>query len=418
MSEVVEYNNPQLSKSAYASSWRHLKSLPMVAIVTTGRTGSDFLQSLFDDHSQILTFNGHFAIYSEFFCRNKCFNNVNSSLSERVDAFIETYRYKLISKLEMQERKDQLGKNFNQSFAFDLDNFKSHMIAILEETDGSTASFLLAIYGSYAICQGRNIHKAKVIVHHPHLNYEFEKFIPDFPKSRVIFTTRDPRANFCSHVEHFRDYYETHDNQSHVNNCVQMIFDNTLVARKRRLDYISTRLEDLPSDPVLLGLASWLGVDFEKSLRRSSWTGLDWHGDRLSKKVFVSEGWDPNRGENKWEIRLGSLEKYVFNFLLNDRLRKSGYKYKKVSILDAWVVPFVLVLPWRYERRFFSLKYFWLSFFRRGRYCKKMAVATPYFYIKRVILCYIQYSRVVAKSGEEVFIVGPEKGQKTPSSQL
>ena len=408
MNKVIEFKNPQLSKSAYKSSWKHLKSLPMVAIVTTGRTGSDFLQSLLDDHSQVLTFNGHFAIYSEFFWNNKCFNSVNSSQSEKVDAFIEAYRYKLISKLEMQERKDQLGKDFNQSFAFNLDNFKSHMMGILAETDGSTASFLLAIYGSYAICQGRSIQKAKAIVHHPHLNHEFEKFIVDFPNSRVIFTTRDPRANFCSHVEHFRDHYETHDNQSHLYNCVQMIFDDTLVARKRKLNYISTRLEDLPSEPVLLSLADWLGVDFEKSLRRSSWAGLDWHGDRLSKKVFASEGWDPNRSENKWNIRLGGLEKYVFNFLLNERLRKSGYKYKKISILDALVIPFVLVLPWRYERRFFSLKYLWHSFFFRGRYCKKMALATPYFYVKRVLLCYHRYLRVVAQTSEDVFIVGPK----------
>lgn len=406
MNKVVEFKSPQLSKSAYTSSWKHLKSLPMVAIVTTGRTGSDFLQSLLDDHSQILTFNGHFAIYSEFFCTNKCFNNVKSNPSEKVDAFIEAYRYKLISRLEMQERKDQLGKNLDQSFAFDLDNFKSHMLGILAEADGSTTAFLLAVYGSYAICRGRSIKKARAIVHHPHLNHEFEKFIPDFPESRVIFTTRDPRANFCSHVEHFRDHYETHDNQSHVNNCIKMIFDDTLVARKRNLDHISTRLEDLPSEPVLLGLADWLGVDFEESLRRSTWAGLDWHGDRLSKKVFASEGWNPNRGENKWDVRLGGLEKYVLNFLLNDRLMKTGYKYDKISILDYLVIPFVLMLPWRYERRFFSIKYLWHSIVLREGYCKKMAIATPYFYVKRVILCYRHFLRVVAHANEKVFIIG------------
>ena len=39
----------------------------IVLLAATTRGGIDFLQSLLDSHPQIATFNGHFAVYSEFF---------------------------------------------------------------------------------------------------------------------------------------------------------------------------------------------------------------------------------------------------------------------------------------------------------------------------------------------------------------
>jgi len=404
--KVVTFSQPPLSKVDYKAAIRKLESLPIVAIVTTGRTGSDFLQSLFDSHPEIVTFNGHFAIYSEFFEINKLFNTVGAKLSDKIDAFIQAYEYKLVSRLEIQERKDQLGENSDQSFEFDLDNFKTHMLGLLNETECSTKFFLLAIYGAYAICRGGDISTARVIVHHPHLEYEFEKFHKDFTKTRVIFTSRDPRANFCSHVENFRRYYQTHDNQYHLYNCLKMIIHDTRCASEKGLDHISTRLEDLPRPDVLRSLASWLDIEFNEILLRSTWAGLDWYGDRISGKTFKSVGWSPNRGANQWETRLGALEKYVFNFLLNDRLKKYGYENQPISILDIMLIPLLLLFPWRYEWRFLSTSYLIPALFFRGAFCRRMAMTMPIFYIKRVALCYIQYLRVVSRKSETVIVAG------------
>ena len=38
-------------------------SLSVCTILTTGRTGSDFFQSLMDSHEQVLTFNGYFQFH-------------------------------------------------------------------------------------------------------------------------------------------------------------------------------------------------------------------------------------------------------------------------------------------------------------------------------------------------------------------
>ena len=45
---------------------KHLSSLNSCTLVTTGRTGSDFFQSLLDSHPEVLTFNGNIIDYYDF----------------------------------------------------------------------------------------------------------------------------------------------------------------------------------------------------------------------------------------------------------------------------------------------------------------------------------------------------------------
>jgi hypothetical protein len=63
-------------------------------------------------------------------------------------------------------------------------------------------------------------------------------------------------------------------------------------------------------------LAEWLNIKYSDSMLRSTWAGLDWHGDRISNKVFSSTGWTKDRSENGWEHRLGSVDKYILNYIM------------------------------------------------------------------------------------------------------
>jgi len=50
------------SEEKYKKWSEHIASLPIVSLITAGRTGSDFLQSLLDSHPEVLTFNGHLEV--------------------------------------------------------------------------------------------------------------------------------------------------------------------------------------------------------------------------------------------------------------------------------------------------------------------------------------------------------------------
>jgi hypothetical protein len=389
LSNLVKPN----SSVDYAGSMSHLKKIPIVALVTTGRTGSDFLQSLLDSHPQIATFNGHFAVYSEFFSRAVTFSVPNALIEDAADEFIGQYLYKLVSRYDIQEAKDSLGSDSTQSFRIDTRQFKEHILGLMGGSLLTSHDFLLAIYGAYNLCLGQKLEDCRVIFHHPHLDYEFKLFIQDFPNVRVIFSSRDPRANFCSHVEHFRLYYKTHDNEAHIFNCLKMMLEDSLLADEFGLDYTAVRLEDLPREDVIRELATWLGVDYIDSMLRSTWAGLDWHGDRISSKRFPATGWTKNRTDNGWQERLGYIEKRVLNFIMHDRLHWYQYAVKSINFVDMVVVAIFILLPFRCERRLLSLTHMKEVWQSKSRVRQVQYLLTPLFFIRRIALCYQYYWR-------------------------
>ena len=398
----------ELSKDIYILYMEQLKTLPVVSIITTGRTGSDFLQSLLDNHEEILTFNGHLAVYSEYFNKSKVLNSKRPVVKDLVEEMVGFYLYKLVSKYEVQERKDKLGINYDESFIVDTHTFKLHMTGLLNHAELTTKNILLAFYGAYAINLNHNILRKKVFVHHPHLGFEFDFFYQDFTDCRIIFTSRDPRANFCSHVEHFRNYYKTHDNQQHLFNALEMVYEDTSIAKKYGLEFISTRLEDLPRKDIMISLAKWLSIDFDEGLLKSTWAGLDWHGDRISGKEFPSSGWSSDRTSNNWEQRLGFFDKYIFNFILNDRLLKYGYKVQKTNIIDGILVFFLILLPSKYERRFFSLNYFSYMFISGNRKNRLHYFKNAFYYFKRISLSYRYFFKRIQGVNADVRVIKAE----------
>ncbi len=367
----------------------------MVALVTTGRTGSDFLQSLLDSHPQILTFNGHFAVYSEFFTRALSFTVEEGRTQDAADEFIGQYLYKLVSRYDIQEAKGSLGENSDESFSIDTAEFKRHLLGLMQDCSLNSRDFLLSIYGAYGLCLGQDIGEARLIFHHPHLDYEFRLFHRDFPSTRVVFSSRDPRANFCSHVEHFRNYYRTHDNQHHLYNCLKMALEDSALAEELGLDYIATRLEDLPREDTMREFAAWLGVDYRDSMLRSTWAGLDWHGDRISNKSFSATGWSEKRTENNWRKRLGRMEQYVLNYIMHDRLARYHYPVREIGTLDSMLVAILILFPFKYERRFISPSYVW-SILRHGRNSMRLELGlAPVFYWRRIRLCYRYFARTL-----------------------
>jgi hypothetical protein len=379
----------------YGAGLTHLRALSPVALITTGRTGSDFLQSLLDGHPQVATFNGHFAVYSEFFNIARTFKVDGASISDATDEFIGCYLYKLVSRYDIQEAKDALGKDGKQSFTINTAVFKSHLIGLMGSNPLNTRDFLLSIYGAYNLCLGQSLEQLKIFFHHPHLDYEFLSFFKDFPNSRIVFTSRDPRANFCSHVEHFSAYYPSHDNEQHIFNCLDMLLKHTELGENLGLDYTVTRLEDLPRDVVMRELALWLNIEYRDSLLRSTWGGLDWHGDRISAKRFSATGWSKNRTENNWKTRLGWSEKYILNYLLYDRLRWFKYAASPRKKLDMFIVPLLILLPFRVERRLLNPRKI-LAIVKNGTLVMRLQLFLfPIFYFKRVKLCYKYYYKVL-----------------------
>ena len=370
----------------YPELFRHLKNLPPIAIMPTGRSGSDYLQSLLEGHPNILTFNGHFLWHEQFYGVARSVLLEVQSPVDVVNEFVGLFLYKLVSKYDVQEGKHQLGENRNESIQINLDEFRSHVLGLIKDQPLNSRNWLLSIYGAYSLCLQRDLTKTKVFLHHPHLETELRLFAEDFPETKVLFTVRDTRASLFSQIDNFRRFYpDTHDSESHLYESLRMNLRGSYMVQDLGLETVSIRLEDLPREDVLRGLCSWMNITWDSSLLSSTWGGLEWHGDSLSKRT-PKKNWSQNRTHNDWEKKLTRRDQLLVRACTSARLVHFGYEKQELKKFVSLLTLFVALFPMSLELRYLSPRYIAKSF-NLGKIGIIQILESPLFYFKRVKLC-------------------------------
>ena len=384
-----------MTRELYQQSMQHLQALAPVALVPTGRTGSCFLQSLLDSHPEVLTFNGEILFYVEFVSSSICMRAGSFAVEDVLDEFVGHYIQRFKSRYDYLERKDQLGHDRAQTLDLDTSEFRRHAVGLMGGQEASTKNLLLAVYGAYGLCLGQDLLATTVLFHHAHHFNELDRFLQDFPGASVMVTTRDPRASIVSGIENFRTFSQDYDNQSHLYTYIARVLADSEPCEARTVRYTAVRLEDLPRENTMRAVAEWLGVAFLPGMVESTWGGLHWYGDRLSPKLLAPAGWSPNRTDNNWRNRLGRLDVYVLDYLMFSRLHHYGYPCRDARWWDVLVIPILICLPLRYERRFFGPRYILRNLgTRRFRPCVHVLL-TPLYYAFRVALFLRYYVRAV-----------------------
>ena len=269
---------------------KHLRSLNSCTLVTTGRIGSDFFQSLLDSHPQVLTFNGSIINFYDFWNNSICVKSGNFELSDFIYEFIGKYIERFKSRYDYLERKDQLGENYDKSIDIDIHQFSQCFIRIMNGNDVTPKNCLLSIYGAYAMVLGQDINQKRLFFHHIHHVQRLDSFLKDFPMAKIISMTRDPRANIVSGVYNHKKYNPDSMNGAHQYFYINRILEDASALSKYNNEFKSIKLESLGSDETLKKIAVWLDINYNEQLRKSTWGGLVWNGDRLSQKKRNGSG--------------------------------------------------------------------------------------------------------------------------------
>jgi hypothetical protein len=377
----------------YKKIMDHIVGLPSCTLITTGRTGTDFLQSLLDSHTEVLTFNGS-LFFSWFWRDSYCVKVPDINLDDLLDEFIGKQIQKLKSRYDWIERKDRLGENADEVLDIDLAHFKKTAIALMHGRTVNSTNVLLAIYGAYSICLGQEVEKKTIFFHHVHHAEELGFYLDDFPDSKIICMTRDPRANFVSGIQNWRKHDQLKDSEDHLLYYIERILLDAYVLEKYDNDYIVMRIEDLGKRRVLDEMCDWLGISYENQLAKSTWGGMMWRGDRVSSIENEGGGWSAKMLNNSWEQKLSLTDKYLFNFLMNSRLKFYGYPYRKNNVFGYLIVPILILFPLSFEFRFFSLTYIRAAVQNGGL---RVIVKNSNSYFKRVLLFYRYYVKTVGR---------------------
>ena len=351
----------------YPGALHLARSWPWFALVTTGRAGADFLQSLLDSHPQVVGFNGVLQFHS-YWIRSRCAMVADPAPEDVADEFIGHHIHRLHSRYDRAERKDQLGAERNQSLTIDVPLFRAHLTALLARRPITSRNVLESVYLAYALANGEDLTRKRIVFHHEHQIWTLPALLDDFPDAAVVSMTRDPRALFVSGVDHWARFEPAvRDNAAFHYFVLNRTLEDARQVLARR--HVAVRVEDLGNDDTLRALAAWLGIDDDPALRRSTWGGLRWGGDRLSPAMNEeTEGFSARMLENGWRRRLGSVHVFVMDAILEPRLRACGYPvsraYGPLALMAA-----AALIPWPtpFEWHYFSPRYLVASV-RRGRF--------------------------------------------------
>lgn len=393
-------------KYNYESIWEKTENLPWCALVTTGRVGSDLFQSLLDSHPEIFVFNGALPFHT--FWRNSfCVQSEQIfSAEDLLDEFIGNFIYKLKSKYDRMENKAYLGENRNQSLAVDLATFRKHCIGLIQLKPLTSRYFLQAVYLSYSLCLNDDLNQKKIFFHHVHHIWKLDSYLEDFPHSKVISMTRDPRATYVSGVENRRNYSAKANQQKSVFFILNRVIEDAQELKNKNLDFIVLKLEDLGEKDILIEICRWLGVSYNECLQHSTWGKLRWWGDRVSISVPPREqrGFSKAMINNKWRSKLGKIDKYVLNYLLQKRLIFFDYEHQGIRFFDHVLVFFLLIIPTSYELNHLSPSYFYKCIKMKNY---KFIAYSFIYYPKRILLFYNLYFK---NWGEAFFLPKFYKG--------
>ena len=162
----------------------------IVLIVTTGRTGSDYLNSCLDNVEGLMTFCGKFN-YHQFFTNSN--HKIDKTLL--INRFIKKYHF-----LFSYNREEDIDTKIN------VKKFKNKFINLNNKKKIDRKEFLINLYKAYHLLLRRKINNLKFLVHHSHGINETIKVLEDFPDSKLLITIRHPLANLKSGLNNWFKY--------------------------------------------------------------------------------------------------------------------------------------------------------------------------------------------------------------------
>ncbi len=296
--------------------------MKLFVLITGGRTGSGFLHSILDGHSEICLLPGEF-FFDDFYEKVK--NEKN--LKRIAKVFLNENKYFFNSKLQKFDRLDQLGDNKNEFFKINFLKFQKNFIRIYKTKKKNKLNLLISIHLAYSAANNENLKNKKVILLHLHHIDRINK-ISDL-NFKIFYTIRDPLANISTFFQNWSDFRgKIIDPWSQFYNVDRTINGiNKMAKLNKQINVI--KLEDIhkKNKVIINKICKICKIKNEKILFSSTFHKKKWWSDMATKKYL--------NGVNKNFKNIINLnlfferDIYFLQKVLNSYISK--FKYKKIS---------------------------------------------------------------------------------------
>jgi hypothetical protein len=313
----------------------HIERINLIIVQPHGRSGSLFLQSLFDGHPQVTTLPHFGPIFREIAAR------IDDPAAE-LDAFILRGPHLFDSAQGYfgdgtRSVAGAFGSTFSDTLRVDPAAFRSAALRIFRGAGPhpfSRATFFRVVHLAYAECVRGVAPDLKFILYHPHNYAERHELLAAFPHLRFIAMTRDPRQDWDS----WRRVLALRARTS-PDRLSPMFMLNTAAAYADLLGHLcqtarelgpdALRVIDLPTlhrlgSTAMHRLCEWLDISYDECLTRSTFNGLPWAGNAADRSVRT--GFQPDKVTDRWRDELPSDQAAVLSTLLSGAIEWLRYE--------------------------------------------------------------------------------------------
>ena len=342
--------------------------MKIFCLLGVGRSGIDFLQTLFDRHPQISQFPGVFSF--DFFLEKIKKIDEKKKIAE---IFIKEYERFFDSKIYKIERHDELGTNQNESFKVSKENFIKQFIKICGNIKKKNDIFT-SLHLAYSSASGENIELKKIIVWNVHNfeNLNSQKKNLDF---QILISLRNPISSINSSISHWLAYSKKNVNlwwlNYQINRLSNLIKDCLSLNKKSyvlRLDLLHTKNLEC-----MYKICKIMNIDYHDNMKLSTYHGKLWRGDRLSKRNLggVNKNFQDKYSNNNF------FKKDIIYLENSLSFYYEKYRYQRFS-KNCEIKFYQKLLPLKIELIVWKNLVINLNF--------KQIIMIPYYYIKRILM--------------------------------
>ncbi|MDP6781640.1 MAG: sulfotransferase [Alphaproteobacteria bacterium] len=349
----------------------------IVAVFTSGRTGSSLMSSLLDSHPWIAATPDcvlmGFYVFWEEFCDLK--------RDALIGTFIDQFRSLFDGAAPPKNSKSwacyggrigftNMGENRDQTLSAHVDVFRSSMREMLPR--GKTVIrrvFLQALHVAYADAIGHRLEKGAIISMGLHSTSRpgVTALTEDFINVRLLHMVREPIQTLGSHFRHKQVAGDLNSRTP------WMMVRNRFLSGSQALENVkfrsrAVRLEDLHQAPkrTMSAVCGWLGIPWDDALLHSTFNGLKFWNDKTS--AHQVSGFSKEIIAQKHEAYISRFDRFRYTVIFARRFQAFDYFLHNTFLCQRIVLAMLLpsfVFPFRTEMlankggwRLGSLKYF------------------------------------------------------------
>jgi len=332
----------------------------VVAVQNYGASGTTFVESLLDNHPEMLTLP---ALYSRDLLVTLP-DIINSE--DSINAFMKKYAYWFTPELVPEDlglRK--LGDNLDQSALVPPSSFKQALTGYLANFDKPTLkNYMDGIYTAYSIALGRKIDGKHTILYSFHsLDPKYANLLSSlYGEVKFLHMVREPIQNMGSLMKHI-----SHNDKWFTYNLLECAisqlcndevrhgtpFPYSVKAIEANVDSTisqsrSLRLEDLHLYPraTLTSLCDWIDIRWSDTLLESTFNGQKWWNRPESKQVSGFSNQIISQKHYKFISRFDRLRLQALTRCLN---KSWSYSDSSSNIILSLAISPLFLIPFKTE---------------------------------------------------------------------